>query len=42
VLTETYEAGDHVIHVGRVENFAIRGGRPLLFFQGRYGQLARE
>jgi len=41
-LTETHEAGDHVIHVGRVENFAIRGGRPLLFFQGRYGQLARE
>ena len=41
-LTETHEAGDHVIHVGQVENFAIRGGRPLLFFQGRYRQLAGE
>jgi flavin reductase (DIM6/NTAB) family NADH-FMN oxidoreductase RutF len=41
-LTETHEAGDHVIHVGQVENFAIRGGRPLLFFQGRYRQLTDE
>ena len=41
-LIETHEAGDHVIHVGRVENFAVRGGRPLLFFQGRYRQLAGD
>jgi flavin reductase (DIM6/NTAB) family NADH-FMN oxidoreductase RutF len=41
-LTATHEAGDHVIHVGQVENFAIRGGRPLLFFQGRYRQLTGE
>jgi flavin reductase (DIM6/NTAB) family NADH-FMN oxidoreductase RutF len=41
-LTETHEAGDHVIHVGRVENFAIRGGRPLLFFQGKYRELAGD
>ncbi|HWP65359.1 MAG TPA: flavin reductase family protein [Candidatus Limnocylindria bacterium] len=41
-LTETHEAGDHVIHIGRVEHFAVRGGRPLLFYQGRYRQLAGE
>jgi flavin reductase (DIM6/NTAB) family NADH-FMN oxidoreductase RutF len=41
-LVETHEAGDHVIHVGRVENIAVRGGNPLLFFQGRYRQLADE
>jgi flavin reductase (DIM6/NTAB) family NADH-FMN oxidoreductase RutF len=41
-LIDTHEAGDHVIHVGQVENFAVRGGRPLLFFQGRYRQLADE
>ena len=41
-LIETHEAGDHVIHVGEVENFAVRGGRPLMFFQGRYRQLADE
>jgi flavin reductase (DIM6/NTAB) family NADH-FMN oxidoreductase RutF len=41
-LIDTHDAGDHVIHVGRVENFAVRGGRPLLFFQGRYRQLAGE
>lgn len=41
-LIDTHDAGDHVIHVGEVENFAVRGGRPLLFFQGRYRQLAGE
>jgi flavin reductase (DIM6/NTAB) family NADH-FMN oxidoreductase RutF len=41
-LIDTHEGGDHVIHVGRVDNFAVRGGRPLLFFQGRYRQLAGE
>ena len=41
-LVETHDAGDHVIHVGQVENFAVRAGRPLLFFQGRYGQLVGE
>jgi len=39
-LIETHEAGDHVIHVGRVEQFGVRSGNPLLFFQGRYRQLA--
>jgi flavin reductase (DIM6/NTAB) family NADH-FMN oxidoreductase RutF len=41
-LVETHEAGDHVIHVGRVEQFGVRSGNPLLFFQGRYRQLAGE
>jgi flavin reductase (DIM6/NTAB) family NADH-FMN oxidoreductase RutF len=41
-LVETHDAGDHVIHVGQVENFAVRGGEPLLFFQGRYRRLAGE
>ena len=32
--------GDHVIHVGRIERFDVMGGEPLLFYQGRYRQLA--
>lgn len=37
-----YEAGDHVILVGRVLRFARReAGAPLVFFQGRYGALAQ-
>ena len=38
-IVETHEGGDHVIHVGQVEVVEIRGGRPLLFFQGRYRQI---
>jgi len=38
-IVETHEGGDHVIHVGEVEVVESRGGRPLLFFQGRYRQL---
>ncbi len=38
-IVETHEGGDHVIHVGAVEHAEVRGGRPLLFFQGRYRRL---
>ncbi|MGH6870852.1 MAG: flavin reductase family protein [Rhizomicrobium sp.] len=37
-----HEAGDHAILVGRVLSFAKRdAGAPLVFFQGRYGALAK-
>jgi flavin reductase (DIM6/NTAB) family NADH-FMN oxidoreductase RutF len=38
-IVETHEGGDHVIHVGEVEHGEVHGGRPLLFFQGKYGRL---
>ena len=38
-IVETHEAGDHVIHLGEVEDAAWRDGRPLLFFRGKYRQL---
>jgi flavin reductase (DIM6/NTAB) family NADH-FMN oxidoreductase RutF len=38
-IVETHEGGDHVIHVGAVEHGEVRGGRPLLFFQGKYARL---
>jgi flavin reductase (DIM6/NTAB) family NADH-FMN oxidoreductase RutF len=38
-ILETHEGGDHVIHIGEVRHAEVRGGRPLLFFQGRYRNL---
>jgi flavin reductase (DIM6/NTAB) family NADH-FMN oxidoreductase RutF len=35
-LTHAHEAGDHTIYLGAVERFEIHGGRPLVFFGGRY------
>ena len=37
-VDETYEAGDHIIVLARVEEAQIGDeGRPLIFFRGRYG-----
>jgi flavin reductase (DIM6/NTAB) family NADH-FMN oxidoreductase RutF len=35
-IIETIEGGDHVIHIGEVEDAEWREGEPLLFFCGRY------
>jgi flavin reductase (DIM6/NTAB) family NADH-FMN oxidoreductase RutF len=36
-----YDGGDHVILLGEVKSIALRdGGRPLLYFRGRYGEIA--
>lgn len=32
-----HDGGDHLIILGRVERFTQREGRPLVYFQGRYG-----
>ena len=39
VVTEQ-EAGDHTIFIGEVEEINVADGRPLLFFEGRFGQIA--
>ena len=31
-----YDEGDHVVLVGRVDAFAVNGGTPLVFHDGRY------
>jgi flavin reductase (DIM6/NTAB) family NADH-FMN oxidoreductase RutF len=39
---ETYEqldGGDHIIFVGKVTHFESRGGKPLLFAQGKYQKI---
>lgn len=41
VVTE-HEAGDHTIFIGEVEEINVGDGRPLLFFEGRFGQIAGQ
>ena len=41
-IIETLEGGDHVIHIGEVEHAEAGNGRPLLFFRGKYRQLAGD
>lgn len=36
------EAGDHMLFIGRVENFAWSGKRPLIFCNGKYLHVDRE
>jgi flavin reductase (DIM6/NTAB) family NADH-FMN oxidoreductase RutF len=38
-IIETIEGGDHVIHIGEVEEAQWHEGNPLLFFRGKYRQL---
>ena len=38
-LYRTFEAGDHLILVGRVHGADAAGGDPLLFVKGQYGAL---
>lgn len=35
-------AGDHMILIGRIEDYAVRPGRPLVFGQGGYMSAARS
>ncbi len=35
-----HDGGDHLIIVGRVVQFSLRDGAPLLFSQGQYGQFS--
>lgn len=35
----SYDGGDHTIFVGHVDHFDAPGGKPLLFFKGRYGKI---
>lgn len=41
-IVETLEGGDHVIHIGQVEDAEAREGQPLIFFRGKYRQLVGD
>ena len=36
----SYDAGDHTIFLGKVEEYAYFGGEPLVFFQGRFSRVS--
>jgi flavin reductase (DIM6/NTAB) family NADH-FMN oxidoreductase RutF len=38
----SYDGGDHMLFVGRVEDYAHFGGDPLLFFRGRFARQAHD
>ncbi len=40
--SDAHAAGDHTLYIGEVEYFRANGGRPLLFFGGRYRRLQGE
>jgi flavin reductase (DIM6/NTAB) family NADH-FMN oxidoreductase RutF len=39
-IRSRHEEGDHLILVGRIESFEIARGRPLLFFNSQFAELA--
>ena len=39
-LHSTQQAGDHTMFVAEVEEVVVRDGEPLLFFRGKYRQMA--
>jgi len=41
-LQTAQDAGDHTIFIAEVEDLVVRGGRPLLFFQGEYRSLGGQ
>jgi len=41
-VTDAHISGDHSLYIGEVEHFESSDGRPLLFYAGRYQQLAAE
>jgi flavin reductase (DIM6/NTAB) family NADH-FMN oxidoreductase RutF len=38
-ITQCHDGGDHTIVIGEIINVEAGGGRPLLFFQGKYQKL---
>ena len=39
-VVSEHVAGDHTIFIGEVEEINVSNGKPLLFFEGRFGQIA--
>lgn len=40
-VVRSHDGGDHTILIGEITRTGASGGRPLLFFQGRYERLGR-
>ena len=39
-LVNEHEAGDHTIFIAEVDEIRVSSGSPLIFFEGKFGQLA--
>lgn len=39
-LFDETRAGDHTIFIGRVDEIEINAGKPLIFYEGKFGQLS--
>jgi flavin reductase (DIM6/NTAB) family NADH-FMN oxidoreductase RutF len=39
-VVNEHVAGDHTIFIGEVEEINVQDGRPLLFYEGRFGQIS--
>lgn len=42
IVTDTVDAGDHVIFIGRVEDGAVLGGAPLMYYRRTYAAWPEE
>lgn len=41
-VIETVEMGDHTVFFGEVKSLHVNEGEPLLFFKGKYSELAQQ
>ena len=41
-VVNSHEAGDHTIFIGEVDEIEVNPGRPLVFFEGKFGKLPPE
>ena len=41
-VVNKHEAGDHTVFIGEVEEIEVNPGRPLVFFEGKFGGLPPE
>jgi flavin reductase (DIM6/NTAB) family NADH-FMN oxidoreductase RutF len=39
---QRHDAGDHMLYLGKVEEYAYFGGAPLVFYQGRFANLGPQ
>jgi len=40
-MVDVHLTGDHTLYIGTVEHFESRDNEPLLFYAGRYRQIAK-
>ena len=41
-VVDEHEAGDHTIFIGEVDEIRVNPGRPLVFFEGKFGRIGAD